>query len=167
MDIQGGCWIHEANGVLVKVGGGGVAAADELLQLLDLADAVCVHTPVASGAVPYAHPRCLGVGGSKGSLCGNAAMEEADLLIAVGTRAVCQSDSSRTGYPKVKRVININADLGDATHYQDTLALVGDAAQTIRQLNQAVSRLGGKEMDLEGSVSAGRKKPNGEGILKR
>ncbi len=146
---QAAAWIHEAKRVLVKVGGGGVAAADELLQLLDLADAVCVHTPVASGAVPYAHPRCLGVGGSKGSLCGNAAMEEADLLIAVGTRAVCQSDSSRTGYPKVKRVININADLGDATHYQDTLALVGDAAQTIRQLNQAVSRLGGKEMDLE------------------
>jgi 3D-(3,5/4)-trihydroxycyclohexane-1,2-dione acylhydrolase (decyclizing) len=81
----------------------------------------------------------MGVGGSKGSLCGNAAMEEADLLIAVGTRAVCQSDSSRTGYPNVKRVININADLGDATHYQDTLALVGDAALTLHQLNLVLS----------------------------
>ncbi len=53
-------------------------------------------------------------------------MENADLLIAVGTRAVCQSDCSRTGYPNVKRVININADLDDATHYNHTLALVGD-----------------------------------------
>ena len=37
-------------------------------------------------------------------------MEEADLLVAVGTRFVCQSDCSRTGYPKVEAVININTD---------------------------------------------------------
>ncbi|MHC1740071.1 MAG: hypothetical protein AB9897_03055 [Anaerolineaceae bacterium] len=43
-------------------------------------------------------------------------MENADLLIAIGTRAVCQSDCSRTGYPKVQHVININADLEDAAH---------------------------------------------------
>ena len=146
---QAAAWIRDAKRVLVKVGGGGVDAGDELIQLLDLADAVCVHTPIASGVVPYAHPRCMGIGGSKGSLCGNAAMDEADLLIAVGTRAVCQSDSSRTGYPKVKRVININADLGDATHYQDTLALVGDAALTLRKLNLALSEPGGKETDSE------------------
>jgi len=141
---QAAAWIHEAKRVLVKVGGGGGDAADELTQLLGLADAVCVHTPIASGVVPYTHPRCMGVGGSKGSLCGNAAMDEADLLIAVGTRAVCQSDSSRTGYPKVKRVININADLGDATHYQDTLALVGDAALTLQKLNGTLSEHGPK-----------------------
>ncbi len=132
-------WIREAERVLIKVGGGGVGASGALLQTLELADAVGVHTPIASGVIPYSHPRCMGVGGSKGSLCGNTAMEEADLLIAVGTRAVCQSDSSRTGYPKVKRVININADLEDATHYRDTLALVGDAALTLEKLNQALS----------------------------
>ena len=146
---QAAAWINEAKRVLVKVGGGGGDAADELARFLDLADAVCVHTPIATGVVPYANPRCMGVGGSKGSLCGNAAMDEADLLIAVGTRAVCQSDSSRTGYPKVKRVININADLGDATHYQDTLALIGDAALTLRKLNLVLSELGGKEADSE------------------
>jgi len=73
----------------------------------------------------------MGVGGSKGSLCGNYAMDNADLLIAVGTRAVCQSDCSRTGYPQVKHVININADLDDATHYTRTLALVGDVRRTL------------------------------------
>jgi 3D-(3,5/4)-trihydroxycyclohexane-1,2-dione acylhydrolase (decyclizing) len=80
----------------------------------------------------------MGVGGSKGSLCGNFAMENADLLIAVGTRAVCQSDSSRTGYPTVKRVININANLDDATHYQHTLALVGDVRKTLQSVIQAL-----------------------------
>ncbi len=137
---QAADWIRAAQRVVVKVGGGGRLAGEALLPFLDLSDGVAVLTPVATGAVPYTHPRCMGVGGSKGSLCGNFAMDEADLLVAVGTRAVCQSDSSRTGYPNVKRVININADLDDATHYQDTLALVGDAALTLQNLNQALSQ---------------------------
>jgi 3D-(3,5/4)-trihydroxycyclohexane-1,2-dione acylhydrolase (decyclizing) len=65
-------------------------------------------------------------------------MDNADLLIAVGTRAVCQSDSSRTGYPQVKRVININADLEDATHYNHTLPLVGDVVRTLQVLNDTL-----------------------------
>jgi 3D-(3,5/4)-trihydroxycyclohexane-1,2-dione acylhydrolase (decyclizing) len=72
-------------------------------------------------------------------------MEHADLLVAVGTRAVCQSDCSRTGYPNVKRVININADVEDATHYNNTLALVGDATRTLEKLNLTLgAKKGGK-----------------------
>lgn len=131
-------WVREAERVLVKVGGGGRNAGPELVKLLEYSGGVLVHTPLASGCVPYAHPRNMTVGGSKGSLPGNYAMENADLLIAVGTRAVCQSDCSRTGYPKVKRVVNINADVDDATHYNHTLALVGDVRRTLKKLNQAL-----------------------------
>ncbi len=133
-------WIREADRVVVKVGGGGRAAGLELAALLDLSGGVLVHTPIASGCVPYHHPQNMAIGGSKGSLCGNYAMENANLLIAVGTRAVCQSDCSRTGYPKVKRVININASLDDVTHYHHTLALVGDVGRTLKKLNQALGQ---------------------------
>ncbi len=122
----------------MKVGGGGRLAGPELVTLLERSGAVLVHTPIATGCIPYAHPQNMTVGGSKGSLCGNYAMQGADLLVAVGTRAVCQSDSSRTGYPNVKRVININADPADATHYNQTLALVGDVRRTLAKLNQAL-----------------------------
>jgi 3D-(3,5/4)-trihydroxycyclohexane-1,2-dione acylhydrolase (decyclizing) len=133
-------WIREADRVVVKVGGGGRTAGLELAALLDLSGGVLVHTPIASGCIPYQHPQNMTIGGSKGSLCGNYAMENADLLIAVGTRAVCQSDCSRTGYPKVKRVININASLDDVTHYHHTLALVGDVRRTFEKLNQALGQ---------------------------
>ncbi len=131
-------WIREAERALVKVGGGGQDAGPELTVLLERTGGVLVHTPIATGCIPYAHPQNMTVGGSKGSLCGNYAMENADLLIAVGTRAVCQSDCSRTGYPNVKRVININADVDDATHYRHTLALVGDVRRTLGRLNEAL-----------------------------
>ena len=129
-------WIQEAERIVIKVGGGGRDAGAELVQLLDRSGGVLVHTPIATGCIPFSDPRNMSVGGSKGSLCGNFAMENADLLIAIGTRAVCQSDCSRTGYPGVKRVININADLEDATHYNRTLALVGGVRPTLTRLNQ-------------------------------
>ncbi|MBN2148745.1 MAG: thiamine pyrophosphate-binding protein [Anaerolineales bacterium] len=128
-------WIREAERIIIKVGGGGRMAGLELVTLIERSGGVLVHTPIASGCIPYSHPQNMTVGGSKGSLPGNYAMENADLLIAVGTRAVCQSDCSRTGYPNVKRVININADVDDATHYARTLALVGDVRRTLVRLN--------------------------------
>ena len=131
-------WIREAQRIVVKVGGGGRSAGPELASLLDRLDGVLVHTPIATGCIPYHHPRNMCVGGSKGSLPGNYAMENADLLIAIGTRAVCQSDCSRTGYPNMQRVINLNADLEDATHYHHTLALVGDVRRTLVELNRAL-----------------------------
>jgi 3D-(3,5/4)-trihydroxycyclohexane-1,2-dione acylhydrolase (decyclizing) len=129
-------WIREAKRIVVKVGGGGRNAGPELTTLLEHSGGVLVHTPIATGCIPYTHPHNMSVGGSKGSLPGNYAMENADLLIAVGTRAVCQSDCSRTGYPKVKRVININADPDDATHYRHTLALAGDVRRTLMEMNR-------------------------------
>jgi 3D-(3,5/4)-trihydroxycyclohexane-1,2-dione acylhydrolase (decyclizing) len=145
--LQAAEWIREAKRVLVKVGGGGRAAGEQLAELLKRSGGVLVHTPMASGCIPYSHPANMAVGGSKGTLCGNYAMENADLLIAVGTRAVCQSDCSRTGYPNVRRVININADPEDATHYNHTLALVGDVRRTLDRLNQAIGSVSHENTD--------------------
>ena len=127
-----------AQRVVVKVGGGGRMAGAQLTALLEHTNAVLVHTPPAIGVIPYAHARNMLVGGSKGTICGNFAMEEADLVVAVGTRAVCQSDSSRTGYPNAQRVVAINNDPNVALHYNKTIALVGDAAATLDRLNLAL-----------------------------
>ena len=140
--------LRNARQVVVKVGGGAREAGPALLEFLDLADAVAVISPVALGTVPHTHPRNMTVGGSKGSLSGNYAMENADLLVAIGSRFVCQSDCSRTGYPNVRHVININADADSATHYGKTLALVGDAAATLTRLNQEL-RCGGADPQRE------------------
>ena len=108
--------------------GGGRNAGPEIEEFLDLVDGVAITSPLVSGVIPYEHPRNMTVAGSKGSICGNYAQDEADLLVAIGSRFVCQSDSSRTAYPKVGQVININADMESATHYGLSNALVGDAA---------------------------------------
>ena len=131
--------VAAAEKVVVKIGGGGRHAGAELAVFLDLADAVAVTSPLVSGVIPFDHPRNMTVGGSKGSISGNFSMAEADLLVAVGSRFVCQSDCSRTGYPQVKKVININADIRTAFHYNKTIALIGDAAATLRELNHRLA----------------------------
>ena len=134
--------LRAAQRVVVKVGGGTRGAGNELLEFLELVDGVAVTSPLVSGVIPYAHPRNMTVGGSKGSISGNYAMEEADLLVAIGTRFVCQSDCSRTGYPRVQHVVNINTDLYAATHYGKTIALLGDAAPTLQRLIEELKRHG-------------------------
>jgi 3D-(3,5/4)-trihydroxycyclohexane-1,2-dione acylhydrolase (decyclizing) len=133
-----------AERVVVKVGGGARGAGPELAELLELADGVAVTSPLVSGVLPYAHVRNMTVGGSKGSISGNFAMEQADLLVALGTRFVCQSDCSRSGYPRVQRVVNVNVDPHAATHYGRTIALVGDAGATLRLFN--------RELRLQGAA---------------
>ncbi len=143
--LQAAKAILAARRVVVKFGGGARNAGSQIVDLLDLSDGVAVHNPIVPGVIPSGHPRNMTVGGSKGSLCGNYAMENANLLIAVGMRFVCQSDCSRTGFPNVKQVININADIQDAMHYSDTMALVGDAALTLQELNDTLRHLAPKK----------------------
>src|SRR5262249_60785584 len=87
-----------------------------------------------AGVLPDAHPQNMHVGGSKGSISGNFAMGEADLLIVIGSRAVCQADCSGIGYKSARAVVNINGDLADATHYNHTLALPGDISAVAGRL---------------------------------
>jgi 3D-(3,5/4)-trihydroxycyclohexane-1,2-dione acylhydrolase (decyclizing) len=127
-----------AQRIVVRVGGGGRTAGPEITEFLDLVDGVAITSPIVSGVIPYDHPRNMTVAGSKGSVCGNFAQDEADLLVAIGSRFVCQSDSSRTAYPKVRQVININTNVEAATHYGSTISLMGDAASTLAELNRVL-----------------------------
>jgi 3D-(3,5/4)-trihydroxycyclohexane-1,2-dione acylhydrolase (decyclizing) len=135
--------LMKASRVVVRVGGGARDAGPEIAALLDLVDGVAVTSPLATGVIPYSNPRNMTVGGSKGSLPGNYAMENADLLVALGTRFVCQSDSSRTNYPNVRRVVNISAQVEPLMHYNQTLALWGDVKATLVRLIEELRQRNG------------------------
>jgi 3D-(3,5/4)-trihydroxycyclohexane-1,2-dione acylhydrolase (decyclizing) len=118
--------IAKATKVAIKAGGGSRGHDMAVRRLAEAAGAAVVLSPGSTGVLPDAHPQNLHVGGSKGSISGNYAMAEAELLIVIGSRAVCQADCSGIGYKSAQVVININGDLADALHYNRTIALVGD-----------------------------------------
>jgi len=124
-----------AEKVVVKVGNGARGIKPELMaEFLDRIDAAYVHGPSSVGILPGSNPRNMTVGGSKGSISGNAAMAEAELVVTIGARAVCQWDSSGTAWKHARSIIAINADPLDATHYNRSLPLVGDASAVLEKL---------------------------------
>ena len=101
-----------------------------------------VLSPGSTGVLPDAHAQNMHVGGSKGSISGNFAMAEAELLIVIGSRAVCQADCSGIGYKNAQAVININGDLADALHYNKTVALIGDIGAVAERLAAKLEKVG-------------------------
>ena len=136
--------------VVVKAGGGSRRFADEVRRLAEAVQGAVVLSPGSTGVLPDAHPLNMHVGGSKGSISGNAAMEGAELLILIGSRAVCQADCSGTGYPNAKAVININGDLTDVGHYNRTTMLPGDIGAVIGAL---LAELGNVQRDAEAEAA--------------
>lgn len=121
-----------AKRVTIKIGQGARGCGPELVELAGLLDAAIVAGPSASGIVPNSEPRYMTVGGSKGSISGNYAMNEADLAVVVGARAVCQWDCSGTAWKKADAVINFNMEPQHAAHYNRSVAVIGDARRNLR-----------------------------------
>lgn len=134
--------ISGAGKVVIKAGGGTRGHDEAVRRLAEAAGAAVALSPGSTGVLPDSHPQNMHVGGSKGSISGNFAMSEAELLVVIGSRAVCQADCSGVGFPSAKAVININGDLADALHYNQTTALTGDIGVVARRLADRLSTLG-------------------------
>ncbi len=144
--------------IIIKAGGGTRRHAAAVRALAERLGAPVVLSPGSTGVLPDAHPLNMHVGGSKGSISGNHAMEGAELVVVIGSRAVCQADCSGIGYPNAKAVININGDIADASHYANTLALTGDITAVIERLLPALPDPASVEGRDEWRRACGRKK---------
>src|SRR5260370_2427881 len=146
--IDQACDLIAANArVMIKAGGGTRGHDDAMRRLANATNAVVVLSPGSSGVLADEDPRNMHVGGSKGAISGNYAMRNAELIIMVGSRAVCQADCSGIGYKSAKNVININGDIADVTHYNQTTALVGDITAVAKSLVQRLEARGASSLD--------------------
>jgi 3D-(3,5/4)-trihydroxycyclohexane-1,2-dione acylhydrolase (decyclizing) len=127
-----------ARTVAIKAGGGTRGHDAAVRRLAEAGGAAVVLSPGSTGVLPDGHAQNMHVGGSKGSISGNFAAAHAELLIVIGSRAVCQADCSGIGYKSAQAVININGDLADVTHYNHTLALPGDISAVAERLAAAL-----------------------------
>jgi 3D-(3,5/4)-trihydroxycyclohexane-1,2-dione acylhydrolase (decyclizing) len=126
--------IAQVRSVAIKAGGGTRGHDAAVRRLAEMTGAAVVLSPGSTGILPDADPQNMHVGGSKGSISGNFARANAELVIVIGSRGVCQADCSGIGYKSAKEVINVNGDLADALHYNHTTALAGDIGAVIERL---------------------------------
>jgi 3D-(3,5/4)-trihydroxycyclohexane-1,2-dione acylhydrolase (decyclizing) len=127
------------------IAGGGVHYADASAELRAFAEAASVpvcETSGGKGAWPGESPLFLGGAGVNGTPAAALAMQEADLVIAVGTRLGDFATGSQSAFqdPEV-RFIAINVNAHDA-YKMGALPVIGDARETLRALHQAVTGTG-------------------------
>ncbi|MBX5106004.1 acetolactate synthase catalytic subunit [Rhizobium lentis] len=153
--VRAASMIAEAHAPVIIAGGGVHAsrAASELSALQDEASLPVITTNMGKGAVDEFHPLSAGV---LGALVGPkslgrhtvALVEEADLVILVGTRTNQNGTDSWRQIPRSASVIHIDVDPSEIGRTYEALRLTGDAAETIGALRGA---LAGRDLSYRAS----------------
>ena len=96
-----------------------------------------VETIAGKGALTHYDPVHAGPIGIIGSTSANTLAEEADVIVAIGTRLQDFTTGSWTAFRRDAKFISINAARWDATKHR-ALAVVGDALEGIAELDAAL-----------------------------
>ncbi len=136
--------------------GGGILkarAAEALRALAELCDLPVVTTLMARGAFPDDHPLCLGMPGMHGNYTAITAMQEADLLIALGSRFDDRVTGRLDGFAPSAKIIHVDIDPAELGKVRrPDVAIVGDCRSVIEDLLAALHALGGSAVQPDRSA---------------
>ena len=137
-DVQkAAAMINEAKRPIVYFGGGvrSAAGCQPLRDLLTKADIPATYTLMAAGVLSYGEEHNLGLLGMHGCYTANKAIDEADLVIAVGTRFSDRVALNPDAFAKRAKIIQIDIDPSELGKNVDIdLSLTGDASYVLQAL---------------------------------
>jgi 3D-(3,5/4)-trihydroxycyclohexane-1,2-dione acylhydrolase (decyclizing) len=122
------------------ISGGGVrySLAEEVVADFAKARGIPMCETIAGkGAVIHDHPAYVGGIGVTGSSSANAMAEEADVVLAIGTRLQDFTTGSWTSFQQDAQFISINAARWDAVKHR-AIPVVGDALETMREFDSGL-----------------------------
>lgn len=155
----------------VVVAGGGVhlsGAVDSVVRLQELASLPVFTTNMGKGAVSELHELSAGVAGNIAGEYGPAhfqldLIEEADVILVVGSRTNENGTNGWTQYPLGARMIQIDLDPAEPGRTYEALRLVGDVRATTEELIEALERQdlgkrGARRAALAAGIAEGKRK---------
>ncbi len=126
--------------------GGGILksrAAEELLTFAELTQIPVVTTLMNRGGFPDDHPLCLGMPGMHGNYTAVTAMQEADLLIALGSRFDDRVTGKVSGFAPGAKIIHVDIDPAEIGKVrQADVGIQGDCRHVIAAFTQALKEEG-------------------------
>lgn len=128
--------IKKAKKPLILLGGGVhySLAVEEVTAFIEQYQIPACETQAGKGALAWDHKFNLGSVGVTGSSAANAAAQEADLIIAIGTRLQDFTSASRTLFANLDHtLLSLNVTSFDAEKHR-SLPLVGDAKVSLQEL---------------------------------
>jgi acetolactate synthase-1/2/3 large subunit len=131
--------------------GGGILkarASDALLKLAELVDAPVVTTLMARGAFPDSHRQCLGMPGMHGNYAAIMAMQEADLLIALGARFDDRVTGRVSSFAPGAKVVHVDIDPAELGKIRrPDVPIVGDCRLVIEEIVRVLLASGDVQPD--------------------
>ena len=124
----------------VIIAGGGVrySMAEEAVAAFAAKRSIpVVETTAGKGGLTHYHPVHAGPVGILGSTSGNTLAEEADVILAIGTRLQDFTTGSWTAFSPEAKFISINAARFDAMKHR-ALAVTADALEAVTELDAAL-----------------------------
>lgn len=147
--------ISRAERPVIYAGGGilKARAAEPLLALAELTGIPVVTTLMARGAFPDDHELALGMPGMHGNYTAVTAMQEADLLIALGSRFDDRVTGKVDGFAPKAKVVHVDIDPAELGKVRrPDVPIVGDCRLVIEELVRAVQGRGGEEAQADRSA---------------
>jgi len=122
--------------------GGGVlkaVASPELLELAELTGIPVVTTLMARGAFPDSHIQHVGMPGMHGTVAAVAAMQKADLLVALGARFDDRVTGQLATFAPHAMIVHADIDPAEISkNRRADVPIVGDCKEVITELIEAV-----------------------------
>ncbi|GAA3916509.1 acetolactate synthase large subunit [Microbacterium invictum] len=138
---------------VLYVGGGVIRgrAASELLSLAESTGAPVVTTLMARGAFPDSHPQHLGMPGMHGTVPAVLALQEADLLVALGARFDDRVTGKAALFAPNAQVVHVDIDPAEISKIRTAdVPIVGDVKDVLVDLDAAFSgATQGSKPDIE------------------
>ena len=134
--------IAQARKPMLYIGGGvGLSGAiSELKDFMTLTQIPTVSTLKGLGVADINNPYYLGLIGMHGAKAANLAVQECDLLIALGVRFDDRVTGNLNEFARCAKVIHVDIDQAEINKLRQThLGLQGDIKQVLPLLNQTVS----------------------------
>jgi acetolactate synthase-1/2/3 large subunit len=131
--------------------GGGILkarAAEALMKLAELINAPVVTTLMARGAFPDSHPQCLRMPGMHGTYPAIMALQEADLLIALGARFDDRVTGRVAAFAPDAQVVHVDVDPAELGKIRrPEVPIVGDCRLVIEELVRVLGASGEVQPD--------------------
>ncbi|MDH3752312.1 MAG: biosynthetic-type acetolactate synthase large subunit [Acidimicrobiia bacterium] len=133
--------------------GGGILkarAADALRALAELTDIHVVTTLMCRGGFPDDHPLALGMPGMHGTYTAVTAMQESDLLIALGARFDDRVTGRLDGFAPEAKVIHVDIDAAELNKVRTAdVAIQGDARLAIEAIIESLKLAGAPDAQAD------------------
>ena len=134
--------INESKKPIIYFGGGAKDSSDKLREFMINSNIPSVHTLMGAGVLGYNEKLNIGLLGMHGSATANKVMNEADLILAIGTRFSDRVALNTSKFGGAAKKVHIDIDKSEINKNVNVdYSIIGDLNDVLDRFNKLVKRV--------------------------